>query len=87
MNRDLTGSLNFDDPAELASSLQTLRNRTVTAPQDGTNTVLFTHQGKFDKAWGWFPPAGQTIIFAPDGSGEPLVLANLPIAEWTALEG
>ncbi len=54
VHRDLTGSLNFSDSDELEASLQGLRDRTVTPPPVGTNTVLFTHQGKFDKAYGYF---------------------------------
>ncbi|MCQ9344128.1 hypothetical protein [Corynebacterium kozikiae] len=85
VNRDLTGSLNFQDPNELEESLQGLRNRTVTAPPAGTNTVLFTHQGKFDKAWGYYPDAGWTLVFSPDGTGEPQVIASLPLDEFLAL--
>ncbi|MDO4820944.1 MAG: hypothetical protein Q4A03_02690 [Rothia sp. (in: high G+C Gram-positive bacteria)] len=52
VNRDLTSSLYFTDQQELEESLQGLRNRTVTPPPAGTNTVLFTHQGKFDSDTG-----------------------------------
>ncbi|QGM80912.1 hypothetical protein [Otariodibacter oris] len=85
MNRDLTGSLYFRDNDELQRSLQGLRNRTVTPPPAGTNIVLFTHQGKFDKAYGYYLNPGQTIIFQPDGSGKPNVIANLTLDEWLAL--
>lgn len=85
MNRDLTGSLNFPDDDELQPSLQGLRNRTVTPPPEGTNTVLFTHQGKFQKAYGYYLNAGQTVIFEPDGSGKPNLIANLTFDEWVAL--
>lgn len=85
LNRDLTGSFNFRDPQELEQSLQNLRNRTVTLPQPGTNTVLFTHQGKFEKAYGYYLQPGWTIIFKPDGSGNPQVLASMPLEEFLAL--
>ena len=62
IHRDLTGSLDFSDERELEASLLGLRNRTVTPPDPGSNTVLFTHQGKFDKAYGYCPDAGTTII-------------------------
>ena len=41
IHRDLTGSLDFSDERELEASLQGLRNRTVTPPDPGSNTVLF----------------------------------------------
>lgn len=85
INRDLTGSLNFTDDQELEASLQGLRNRTVTPPPAGTNTVLFTHQGKFDKAYGFYPDAGWTLIFAPDGSGTPHLIASMPLEEFLEL--
>lgn len=77
ISRDLTGSLDFSDSQELAQSLQNLRNRTVTAPEEGTNTIYFTHQGKFDKAYGYYPPAGTTLIFRPDGSNKAQLIAVL----------
>ncbi|WP_237207870.1 hypothetical protein [Rothia nasimurium] len=85
VNRDLTGSLNFSDPKELETSLQGLRNRTVTPPPAGTNTVLFTHQGKFDKAYGFYPDAGWTLIFAPDGTGTPNLIASMSLDDFLAL--
>lgn len=85
VNRDLTGSLYFTDQQELEDSLQGLRNRTVTPPPAGTNTVLFTHQGKFDKAYGFYPDAGWTLIFAPDGSGTPRLIASMPLDEFLEL--
>lgn len=88
MNRDLTGSLApfFQDQQLLESSLQGLRNRTVTPPPAGKNTILFTHQGKFDKAYGYYPDAGQTLIFKPDGTGTPRLIANLSYDEFMALK-
>lgn len=85
INRDLTGSLYFTDQQELEESLQGLRNRTVTPPPAGTNTVLFTHQGKFDKAYGFYPDAGWTLIFAPDGSGTPRLIASMSLDEFLEL--
>lgn len=87
IHRDLTGSLDFDNPTELETSLQGLRNRTVTPPDAGTNTVLFTHQGKFDKAYGFYPDAGTTIVFRPDGSGTPRVVAVLSYDDFMKLWG
>lgn len=85
ITRDLTGSLDFDDQKELDRSLQQLRERTMTAPAKGQNTILFTHQGKFDKAYGYYPPAGTTIIFKPDGSDKARVVAVLSMEEFMAL--
>lgn len=85
IHRDLTGSLDFSDQKELQTSLQGLRDRTVTPPDAGSNTVLFTHQGKFDKAYGYYPDAGTTIIFHPDGSGTPRVVAVLSYDEFVRL--
>ncbi len=86
LDRALTGSLNFSDAEELAQSLQDLRDLTVTPPTAGTNTVLSTHQGKFDKSYGCFLEAGWTLIFEPDGSGTPRVIASMPLEEFLALE-
>lgn len=85
ISRDLTGSLDFGNADELAQSLQNLRNRTVTPPAAGSNTVLFTHQGKFDKAYGFYPPAGTTILFKPDGSGRANPVAVLSYEAFMAL--
>lgn len=87
MNRDLTGSLapSFRNQKLLETSLQGLRNRTVTPPPTGKNTILFTHQGKFDKAYGYYPDAGQTLILKPDGSGTPRLIANLSYEQFMAL--
>lgn len=85
ISRDLTGSLDFSDGEELAQSLQALRNRTVTVPEPGKSTLLFTHQGKFDKAYGYYIPAGTTIIFKPDGSSQPRLVAVLSLDEFLAL--
>ncbi|UWZ92645.1 hypothetical protein HZ320_02720 [[Pasteurella] aerogenes] len=86
INRDLTGSLYFHDQRKLTESLQNLRNRTVTPPDNGQNTVLFTHQGKFDKAYGYYIPAGTTIIFKPDGSSQPKLVAVLSFEEFMKLK-
>ncbi len=85
INRDLTGSLDFGNADELAQSLQNLRNRTATPPAAGSNTVLFTHQGKFDKAYGFYPPDGTTILFKPDGSGRANPVAVLSYEAFMAL--
>lgn len=85
MDRRLTGSLDFSDPAELEASLQGLRDLTVTPPAEGTNEVLFTHQGKFDKAYGYYPDAGTTLVFRPDGSGAPRLVAVLSMEEFLDL--
>ncbi|WP_339097358.1 hypothetical protein ACINK0_16455 [Deinococcus sp. VB343] len=88
MNRDLTGSLApfFRNQKLLETSLQGLRNRTVTPPPAGKNTILFTHQGKFDKAYGYYPDAGQTLIFKPDSTGTPRLIANLSYEQFMALK-
>ncbi|MBU2696018.1 hypothetical protein [Pimelobacter sp. 30-1] len=84
-DRDLTGSLYFDDQDELAASLQGLRNRVVAPPAPGQTTVLFTHQGKFEKAFGYYLDAGRTLVFEPDGSGAPRLVANLSLEDFLAL--
>ncbi len=86
IHRDMTGSLFFRDANALEASLQGLRNRTVTPPPANSNTVLFTHQGKFDKAYGYYPDAGRTLIFEPDGTGVPKVIANMPLDEFLRLQ-
>ena len=70
----------------MTESLQNLRNRTVTPPDNGQNTVLFTHQGKFDKAYGYYIPAGTTIIFKPDGSSQPKLVTVLSFEEFMKLK-
>lgn len=81
-HRDLTGSLYFRDSDELDRSLRGLRQRTTTVPPAGKNTVLFTHQGKFDKAFGiWLPP-GQTVVFHPKGDSVPNIVANISLEDW-----
>lgn len=82
INRDLTGSLNFSDDQELEQSLQNLRNRTIQVPEAGKSTILFTHQGKFDKAYGYYIPAGTTLVFKPDGSNQPKLIAVLTFEEF-----
>ena len=63
LSRDPTGSPYFDDEAALRASLQALRDRTV--PAAGTNAVLWTHQGRFNLAFGiWLPP-DETVVFRP----------------------
>lgn len=85
-SRDLTGSLYFRDAGELAASLAALRARTAAAPAPGKNTVLVTHQGKFDKAFGiWLPP-GQTVVFHPDGTATPNLIANLSREQFVELK-
>jgi hypothetical protein len=50
--RDPTGSPYSDDEAALRASLQALRDRTVPLPAAGTNAALWTHQGRFNLAFG-----------------------------------
>jgi hypothetical protein len=76
----------FTDQQLLARSLQDLRNRTIVRPHNGENTVLFTHQGKFEKAFGYWLPTGQTVIFQPDGTDTPRLIANLSFDEWANLQ-
>ncbi len=85
ITRDLTGSLFFNNPQELQTSLQNLQNRTVKVPSDGKSTLLFTHQGKFDKAFGYYPPAGTTIVFKPNGTSQPNLVAVLSFDEFMGL--
>ncbi|UBH13377.1 hypothetical protein [Macrococcus armenti] len=78
--------MDVNDPNELNDSLQRLRDRTIIKPPKSNNTVLFTHQGKFDKAYGFYPPAGTTIIFKPDGSRQPQPIAVLSFEEFLNLK-
>lgn len=86
ITRDLTGSLYFRNPQELNKSLQNLRDRIVTPPDAGQNTILFTHQGKFDKAYGYYIPAGNTIIFKPNGTSTPQLITVLSYEEFMTLK-
>jgi len=85
LRRDLTGSRYFNDPAELAQSLSRLRSRVATPPPAGTNIVLWTHEGKFKKAFGHSLPAGATVVFAPRNDGVPHEVARLSLKEFLAL--
>jgi len=85
LGRDLTGSRYFNDPAELAQSLSRLRSRVATPPPAGTNTVLWTHEGKFKKAFGHSLSPGATAVFAPRKDGVPHEMARLSLKEFLAL--
>ena len=85
LRRDLTGSRYFNDSAELAQSLSRLRSRVATPPPAGTNIVLWTHEGKFKKAFGHSLPAGATVVFAPRNDGVPHEVARLSLKEFLAL--
>ncbi|HFI0077170.1 TPA: hypothetical protein ACGO3I_001302 [Streptococcus suis] len=85
ISRDLTGSLYFNNDKDLETSFQNLRNRVIGVPESGKSTVLFTHQGKFDKAFGFYPSAGTTVIFKPDGSSIPQLIAVLSFEEFIQL--
>jgi hypothetical protein len=85
LRRDLTGSRYFNEPAELAQSLSRLRSRVATPPPAGTNIVLWTHEGKFKKAFGHSLPAGATVVFAPRNDGVPHAVARLSLKEFLAL--
>src|SRR5262245_16532992 len=85
LQRDLTGSRYFNGPAELAQSLSRLRSRVATPPAAGTNIVLWTHEGKFKKAFGHSLPAGATVVFAPRNDGVPHEVARLSLKEFLAL--
>jgi len=48
----------------------------VTLPAAGTNAVLWTHQGRFNLAFGiWLPP-GETVVFRPDSGDEPRLVGS-----------
>jgi hypothetical protein len=84
-HRDLTGSRHFNDPVELARSLSQLRFRVAKPPPAGTNVVLWTHEGKFKKAFGHALPAGATVVFGPRNDGVPHEVARLSLKEFLAL--
>jgi hypothetical protein len=85
LHRDLTGSRSFTDPAELERSLAGLRSRVATRPPPGTNVVLWTHEGKFKKAFGRPLPAGETVVFGPGSDGLPHEVARLSLKQFLAL--
>jgi hypothetical protein len=85
LTRDLTGSRAFHDPAELERSLSALRSRVATRPPTGTNVVLWTHEGKFRKAFGRPLAAGETVVFNPGSDGVPREVARLSLREFRAL--
>ena len=39
-----------------------------------------------DKAYGYYPDAGQTLIFKPDSTGTPRLIANLSYEQFMALK-
>jgi hypothetical protein len=84
-HRDLTGSRHFNDPVELARSLSQLRSRVARSPPAGTNVVLWTHEGKFKKAFGHALPTGATVVFGPRSDGVPHEVARLSLKEFLAL--
>jgi hypothetical protein len=85
LRRDLTGSRHFNDHAELAQSLSGLRSRVATPPAAGTNIVLWTHEGKFKKAFGHSLLPGETVVFAPRNDGVPHEVVRLSLKEFLAL--
>jgi hypothetical protein len=85
LHRDLSGSRSFSDPEELERSLSGLRARVATPPAAGTNVVLWTHEGKFKKAFGRPLPAGATVVFDPRGGRVPREVGRLSLREFLAL--
>jgi hypothetical protein len=85
LNRDLTGSRSFTDPAELERSLAGLRSRVATRPPSGTNVVLWTHEGKFKKAFGRSLAPGETVVFGPGNGRVPHEVARLSLQQFLAL--
>jgi len=84
-HRDLSGSRSFTDPAELERSLAGLRSRVATRPPPGSNVVLWTHEGKFRKAFGRPLAAGETVVFGPGSDGLPHEVARLSLNQFLAL--
>ena len=85
LHRDLTGSRYFQDPLELEHSLSGLRSRVAKPPPARTNVVLWTHEGKFKKAFGSSLPAGETVVFSRSNDGKPREVARLSLREFLAL--
>jgi hypothetical protein len=85
LHRDLTGLRAFDDPVELERSVLGFRSRVATRPPAGTNVVLWTHEGKFMKAFGPILAAGDTVVFGPAGGGAPREVARLSLRQFLAL--
>jgi len=85
LHSDLTGSLYFQDIAELEQSLSGFRSRVAHPPPAGANVVLWTHEGKFKKAFGSSLSAGETVVFGPRGDGMPHEVARLSLREFLAL--
>ena len=85
LHRDLTGSRSFQDPSELERSLSGLRSRVAKPPPTHTNVVLWTHEGKFKKAFGSSLPAGETVVFGRRSDGAAYQVARLSLKEFLAL--
>jgi hypothetical protein len=85
LHRDLTGLRAFNDPVELKRSLSGFRSRVATRPPAGTNVVLWTHEGKFMKAFGHLLAAGDTVVFGPAGDRVPREVARLSLRQFLAL--
>src|SRR5262245_16770757 len=82
---DLTGSRSFQDPAKLERSLSAFRARVANPPPAGANVVLWTHEGKFKKAFGSSLSAGETVVFGRHDDGVPYEVARLSLREFLAL--
>jgi hypothetical protein len=47
--------------------------------------VLWSHQGRFNLAFGIWPSPGETVVFRPDSGDEPRLVAQLPFDQFVAL--
>jgi hypothetical protein len=85
LHRDLTGLKAFNDPVELERSVAGFRSRVATRPPPGTNVVLWTHEGKFMKAFGPILAAGDTVVFGPGSDRAPRQVVRLSLKQFLAL--
>jgi phosphohistidine phosphatase SixA len=67
-----------------------LRKKVAEAPRPGTNTLLVTHTPNLMGAFGQKAAgiaAGEALVFRPNGTSEPELVARIKIEEWPKLAG
>jgi phosphohistidine phosphatase SixA len=67
-----------------ARYVQRLRKALATAPADGTNAVLVTHNFNIEEATGALVSEGETVVVLP-GDGGFDVVARVPLGRWREL--
>ncbi len=67
-----------------------LRAKADEVPVSGTDTLIVTQQPNIAAAFGAQASGltdGEALIFRPNGSGPPLLIGSIPIADWPLLAG